>query len=263
MGELIFWPILLFMLGAGVGSFIAASADRIGKKQKNTGRSQCDKCGHELNVIDLTPIFGWIIRGGKCHYCKKPIGVRPIIIEIISGCLFAASYLMLTAGQPFNIISIIQFVLWLIMLSGLMYLFISDIQYRRMPNRVMYPVMIFSAISWLVTSVTVEHNYYSLIAELGLAMLPLAGFYGIVFWLTKGKMVGLADIKLCVAIGFLLPWQGSLTVLALSNILALLFVLPSLLSGKLKTADSVPFGPFLIISLILVFGAMKFFVNFF
>ncbi|GHU08268.1 hypothetical protein FACS189431_4230 [Alphaproteobacteria bacterium] len=75
-------------------------------------------------------------------------------------------------------------------------------------------------------------------------------------------MVGLGDVKLGVVIAFLLPWQGNVAVLFLANILAAIILLPMLLRKKLKTTDQIPFGPFLVVSTIIVFFMMKFVVNF-
>ena len=75
-----------FMLGSVVGSGVLCLVVRkMHGEPWVKGRSHCDACGHQLNWIDLLPIFGFLIRKGRCHYCGVPIPGDCIASELIFG----------------------------------------------------------------------------------------------------------------------------------------------------------------------------------
>jgi leader peptidase (prepilin peptidase)/N-methyltransferase len=84
-------------------------------------------------------------------------------------------------------------------------------------------------------------------------MLPIAGVYGLLCAMSRGKWIGFGDVKLGVIIGLLLSWQGGVTVLFLANLLGTLVILPVLLTGKMMRGDKFPFGPMLIAATVIVF----------
>lgn len=43
--------------------------------------SRCLDCGHELAWYDLVPLVSWLATGGKCRYCRKPIGAFEPLME--------------------------------------------------------------------------------------------------------------------------------------------------------------------------------------
>ena len=85
-------------------------------------------------------------------------------------------------------------------------------------------------------------------------MTPIAGIYGAIYLASRGKLVGLGDVKLGLAIGLLVPqWWLGLVILFLANLLATLVSLPALLRHQLKRTSAIPFGPYLIVATYLVF----------
>lgn len=45
--------------------------------------SFCPSCGHKLRLIDVIPIFSFLIINRKCRYCKHAISYRYIAMEVI------------------------------------------------------------------------------------------------------------------------------------------------------------------------------------
>jgi leader peptidase (prepilin peptidase)/N-methyltransferase len=82
----------LILVGLLVGSFINLAADRLPRGESIIRpRSHCRACGRELNVVDLIPVLGYAIRGGRCAYCGTPIGASaPAIEAVAGGCMLAA-----------------------------------------------------------------------------------------------------------------------------------------------------------------------------
>ena len=81
--------ILQFILGAVFASFLGCFAYRYCKGESIVkGRSHCDECGHVLSMVDLIPIFGYILRKGRCKYCGKKIPPTCLWGEVVLGVLF-------------------------------------------------------------------------------------------------------------------------------------------------------------------------------
>lgn len=88
-----FYIVFLFILGSCVGSFLNVVVWRLPRgKSLLWPPSACPKCGHRLGAGDNIPVFGWILLGGKCRYCKAPVSARYPIIEAITGLLFVLYY---------------------------------------------------------------------------------------------------------------------------------------------------------------------------
>ncbi|MFC1770956.1 prepilin peptidase, partial [Candidatus Margulisiibacteriota bacterium] len=66
--------LILAVLGGVFGSFAGMLAYRLprGKNIISPG-SYCPSCDHRLSILDLFPVFSYILRLGKCNYCKKLI----------------------------------------------------------------------------------------------------------------------------------------------------------------------------------------------
>jgi prepilin signal peptidase PulO-like enzyme (type II secretory pathway) len=65
-----------------LGSFINLAADRLPKGESVVRPpSFCRSCGRRLNVLDLVPVAGYVVRRGRCATCGVPIGVSAPIVE--------------------------------------------------------------------------------------------------------------------------------------------------------------------------------------
>lgn len=163
--------------------------------------------------------------------------------------------------EIYYLLSIVLGIGILSIFSALMYF---DIKHKRLPNILIITQTIICIIFTILTEIIIEQKSYSIvIIEHIFSLIPISGFYLVIFALTKGEKIGLGDVKLGIPIAMLLPWQGSLITLGLSNMMALLVCIPLLVTKKIRLNTKISFGPFLIIACLLVFFAMKFFVNFF
>tara|TARA_B100001540_G_scaffold251895_1_gene228166 strand:- start:93 stop:536 length:444 start_codon:yes stop_codon:yes gene_type:complete len=77
--------------------------------------------------------------------------------------------------------------------------------------------------------------------------------------LKKIDGMGLGDAKLMAGIGLLFGWQSIPLVLFLSSILGLFYVTPSLLKKQKTMRSEIPFGPFIIIAMLIYFVFGDFF----
>ncbi len=78
----------LVVVGLMLGSFINLAADRAprGESLVRPG-SHCRSCGRRLNALDLLPVVGYAVRGGRCATCRVAIGASAPMIEMVSGGL--------------------------------------------------------------------------------------------------------------------------------------------------------------------------------
>jgi leader peptidase (prepilin peptidase)/N-methyltransferase len=82
----------LVLVALLVGSFINLAADRLPRGESILRpRSHCRACGRVLNVVDLLPVAGYAVRGGRCATCRAPIGAGSPLVEAASGaCMLVA-----------------------------------------------------------------------------------------------------------------------------------------------------------------------------
>ena len=80
------FDIYFVLVALFVGSFINLAADRLPRGESLvTPRSHCRSCGRVLNVIDLLPVAGYFIRGGRCATCRTSIGPSAPLVEAAAG----------------------------------------------------------------------------------------------------------------------------------------------------------------------------------
>ena len=80
--------------GACVGSLINVLAYRIPRGLDFiTPQSRCPSCSTKLTWRENIPIFGWLLLGGKCRFCRSPISSEYPIVEAIVAVLWGAAYM--------------------------------------------------------------------------------------------------------------------------------------------------------------------------
>jgi leader peptidase (prepilin peptidase)/N-methyltransferase len=91
--------LFIFILGSTVGSFLGVIVDRLSSKESIwKGRSHCDHCRHILGVLDLFPIFSFLLLGGKCRYCHKKLSWFYPSIEICTAVVYVVAIFVIFAG---------------------------------------------------------------------------------------------------------------------------------------------------------------------
>lgn len=82
----------LVFVGLVLGSFVNLAADRLPRGESIIRpRSHCRVCGRRLNVIDLLPVVGYLVRRGRCATCGASIGVAAPAVEATCGaCVIVA-----------------------------------------------------------------------------------------------------------------------------------------------------------------------------
>lgn len=80
--------LFVFIFGLCWGSFLNVLAYRLAfDKPFFTARSACPSCGKLIAWYDNIPIVSWILLGGRCRACKKPITMLYLFFELLTACV--------------------------------------------------------------------------------------------------------------------------------------------------------------------------------
>ena len=255
---------VLLVLGLCLGSFANALIWRLheqsktGKKKPNKqymerlsivrGRSMCSRCHHELAPRDLIPVVSWLMLGGKCRYCHKPIADSPLI-ELSLPVLFVTSYLWWP--MAFSFPQAVIFGLWLVLLVGLVALAVYDLRWMLLPDRLVFPLMTVAGLQALLVVLTANRPFIALLNVVG-AVAVGGGLFYVLFQVSAGKWIGGGDVKLGWLLGLIVATPSrSLLFIFVAAVLGSLVALPFLWNGRLKRTSIIPFGPFLIVGAIV------------
>lgn len=242
-------PLLLIVLGVCLGSFVNAFVWRIHEgKNWVSDRSECDHCHHKLGPFDLIPVLSWLLLRGKCRYCHKKINDSPLT-EVILPALFLVSYLywpyVLQGG------GLIGFVFWLVFITGFAALAVYDLRWFLLPNKLVFPLIGLAVVQ--IVTISVYDRDWKLLLSSALGAAVVSGIFYLLFQLSKGAWIGGGDVKLGLVLGLLAGgvFEGFLLLFA-ASIAGMLASLPMIIQGKAHRKTQLPFGPFLIVGLIVV-----------
>ena len=249
-----FYSFLIFLFGAILGSFANVCIYRLPKdKQIISGRSYCPRCKKKIKWYDNLPLISYIFLNAKCRNCDKSISVRYLIVELITGISFLLIFL--SFKNLYTIVFLSTLILILIMI------FFIDLENFIIPDSLNFSIMGLALVKNFIPSFNT-----SLIHDINQSIIGgIIGYFSI--WLiiflykTLKKIdgMGLGDAKLMAGIGLLFGWQSIPLVLFLSSILGLFFVAPSLLKKQKTMKSEIPFGPFIIIAMLIYFVFGDFF----
>ena len=127
--------------------------------------------------------------------------------------------------------------------SSLIVIFVYDFKHYLIPDKVLFPAIVITLIYDFI-------NYHHLLNNL-LAAIVAAGFFLIIFLLSKGRAMGFGDVKLVFLMGILLGPADVLAALFLAFFFGAIISLILMVFGKKGLKSEIPFGPFLIMGTFL------------
>lgn len=151
--------ILMFFIGIYFGSFFTLAIYRIPKGENITYKhSYCPSCNHKLGILDLVPVFSYIFLGGKCRYCKKPIKIRYLLLEILAGLVFVLFTISLNIDiKEFKTNELVYLVLGILYFASLFIISGIDKEKRIIQKSVLiYGISI--AILYMIYSCILDRN---------------------------------------------------------------------------------------------------------
>ncbi|MDE0879448.1 MAG: A24 family peptidase [Sphingomonas bacterium] len=235
---MLFWPIMLGLLGTIIGSFVAALVVRWPDGRSVTrGRSVCDSCGRALNVVDLVPLFSAMMLRGKCRRCQASINPIHWRIEGAAAIIGVAAGLVAPgilgiAGAVFG---------WLLLTLGAL-----DLVAFWLPDRLTIPL----ALTGLFSGAAGVPPALSDRAIGGVAGFGALWTVAFAYRQMRGREgMGAGDPKLFGAIGLWLGWQLLPAALLVASMTGLCVVLVGKLRGETIAGDMpLPFGTLLAVA---------------
>lgn len=237
--------VILAIFGLIFGSFFLVVATRLpeGNSIIKPG-SHCDNCKHELKWYELIPIVSYALQKGKCRSCGAKIPFITVIIEIITAFAFMLPYYLYQFDYKFYAL--------IILLSLTIIIFISDFKYyiiNDSPLFISILLILGSKFYFFGSKVLL----YSVISGLFMFVLFLMiKFFGDKAF--KKESLGGGDIKLSILVGSTLGIKLGLTAFILSAFIAFPY---ALFVTFFKKEALVPYGPFIIVALDIVFIFMS------
>lgn len=247
------FKIFIFVIGVVFGGFFNVLIYRIPRGISIIPRSFCPKCKRKIKFYDATPLVGFVILGGKCRFCRKPISLRYPLIEILTGLIFLISF------ELFNFQ--LKTIFTIFLLSALLIIFFIDWEFQIIPDWLTYPGILFGFL-FNIDKFPL-FSLYGIIAGMGsLMILKLLWFL-----LKKKEALGGGDIKMGGFLGSYFGYKMVLFIIFLGAFLGLAIWIILMIFRKRSMKDYIPFGSFLVVSSILnfFFGDQLFYwyLNFF
>ena len=248
--------LLLFILGAVIGSFLNVVILRMPKDETLGGRSHCMHCKHQLAALDLIPVLSYVGLHGKCRYCGNRISPRYAIIETVTGLLFLITawfFPVLTASGIASPVAIITFIRALFIVSVLVTIFTIDLEQFLILDRILLPACIVLFLLDLSIDLVSGVGLGASITLHGIAAAAGAFlFFFCLYAVARGQLLGFGDVKLGVFLGFATPGLLVALNIFLAYIVGAAVAIPLILLAGKKMKSEVPFGTFLSISTLIV-----------
>ncbi len=234
----------VFLFGLCIGSFLNCVIYRLEKGESfAAGRSYCPACKHQLQWLDLVPLASFLFLQGKCRYCAKPISWQYPLVEITTGFLFLLIfYIKFPFSGQIGILPILNLVFLFYIASSLLVIFVYDVKYYLIPDKVLFPAIGLAFIYRVFENMA---DWQALLYYM-LAAVIASGFFLTFYLVSKGEWMGFGDVKLAILLGLVLGFPGILTGLFLSFFFGAIIGLALIFFHKKGLKSQLPFAPFLI-----------------
>ena len=205
--------------------------------------SMCEECNEPYYWYQLIPLLSFFTNRGECPYCHKKLNIFYYFLEVVGAILFSLSYII----YGFSYEMLIMIIISLLGIS----IYVSDFKYYIILDE---PLIIFGFLILLFKLLFFGFRTFVISVVSGLLififMMVVKKIGQFIF---KKESIGGGDIKLAVLFGFCLGIRLSIISLVVGSFMA--FPLAIYYSLAKKDKD-IPFGPFLVTGLFVVFVFM-------
>ena len=225
-----YWPVAAAPF---VGSFLTVLITRLPQGRSVAwGRSVCDHCGHALGVGDLVPIASWLVAGGRCRYCDKPVAALYAGVEVaaLAAAVWAAA---VTTGVS----------LWLTcgLAWCLLALAVIDAREGLLPDALTVPLLLIGLADGLFEGMAdlLDRGIGAIVGFGTLAVIR------VLYRRIRGREgLGLGDAKLLGAAGAWVSWEGLPSVVLIGSVAVLAWALEERWRGRpVAPNQRIPLGP--------------------
>jgi len=240
MSPLLLFPVVAFIFGMVVGSFLNVCICRMPKNESIVAPpSHCPHCLYQIRWYDNIPVVSYLILRGKCRGCGAHISLQYPFVELLNGIL--TLFLFLRFGPTLAFAALFLFC------SALVVITFIDIEHQIIPDEISLSGIV---IGFICSFFLKGHSWLnSLLGILlgGGTLLLVAYTYQ---RLTGKDGMGGGDIKLLAMMGAFLGWKAVPFIIFASSLVGSLIGISIMLFQKKDGKLAIPFGPY------LAFGAV-------
>jgi leader peptidase (prepilin peptidase) / N-methyltransferase len=206
-------------------------------------RQGCPACGHQIAAgrWRLAPISA---PSGRCPACRQRTGPPPLAVEVTTALLLGALAARVHPGL------VLAAACWLALCS--VPLAFIDAAVRRLPDVLTGPA--FAGTALLLLAAAGVGGHWDVLARAVLGGIALAGFC-LALALISPSGMGMGDVKAAAALGTMLAWADWTSLIAggfAGFLLAAVYGIALMMSGRATRKYQIPFGPFMITGAFLV-----------
>ncbi|MGQ9616160.1 MAG: prepilin peptidase [Spirochaetota bacterium] len=230
--------VFIILVGLCMASFLGSLSYRIPRGiSMISPPSSCPSCGKRIMPYDLVPVLSYTILGGRCRYCKRPIGVKYLIIEVLTPVLFIVIYRIYGINW--------RFLIYAYLISILIYLSLIDLDTGSISFIDVF-VLYAGAFVKLFLSARDEGKgvfldaLYGFGFSAGLLLLSVL----VVYLIKKKQPLGSGDMMIIPGIMLYFSLRDVSRILIFTSIAGLISGLFLVLSGKIKWDYRFPMLPF-------------------
>jgi leader peptidase (prepilin peptidase)/N-methyltransferase len=207
-----FFPAVVFVFGACVGSFLNVCIYRIPAGQSVvTPGSHC-ACGAPIRWYDNIPVLSWFILRGRARCCGRRFSFRYPFVELLTALLFTACWIAFPHSA--------KALCGMLLCAALIAATFIDLDHMIIPDAFTLGLaMAGIALSFAVPSLHGQQHELFFIASLRSGIDSVIGVLvgsGLVLWIAllaeavlKKEAMGFGDVKFVGAIGAFIGWQGA------------------------------------------------------
>ena len=229
-----------------IGSFLNVLISRLPKKESILGYSKCPDCRKRIAWHDNIPVLSFLFLKGRCRNCRSKISRQYPLIELLTGFLFLFSFLIYGSDPVFlvytlffiSLLVVIAFIdlkhfiiLDNLILSGFI---VSTLLIFNFQFPISNEFSIFQFSNCEIITCSFKDAFW------GLSF--FAGIFLLLFLSSKGRWLGLGDVKLAALLGFVFGLKGAVNIFYLTFLTGFIIAIMLLVLKKADLKTQVPLG---------------------
>ncbi len=245
----------VFVFGLIIGSFLNVYIYRFHTGKSLAGSSHCLSCGRSLRPYELVPVLSYVFLRGRCRTCGSYVPVRYLLVELLTGALFLMSYLTAT--------SYTELAFFFVVTTLMVVISVYDMRHFIIPDSLTIALTV-STVVWYGYQVYEGVPVMALLPAFG-AALAGAGFFFLLWFVSKGAWLGFGDVKLAIPLGLIVGPSLVFSMIVYSFwigafVSVLLVGFAKIMRGQLRLRNRlvnltmksvIPFAPFMIAGCLL------------
>ena len=204
--------------------------------------SHCGACKAPVKWYDNIPLLSYLVLRGKCRSCGAEFSPRYLLVEAITGALFALAWWVIVVERaPIAALDerLVRFTITSAFAVVMVVITFIDLDHKLILDKLTYPAIpAFYGLGMILPERTWKEGLIG--AALGYGFVRLVA--DVYYWITKREGLGYGDGKLLAIVGALCGWRGVLFSLFAGSLLGSILGTVALVAARRapKTEDRGP-----------------------